>query len=101
MLFGLGATKISRLRRLKFVSRQNVGWSYGCAERASWFIANFFERINAALWTSRNFPLAIKLDVRCQIIWEVNFVTGFQILFQRKLIGGSINLPEVIDASIL
>jgi hypothetical protein len=100
MLFGLGATKISRLRRLKFVSLwQNVWWD-GVAQRASWCFSDFANVINAALRTSRNFPLIVKFDVRRQVVGEIYGVAIGQVMFQSKLICGGINLAKIVNASI-
>lgn len=108
MLFGLGATKISRLRRLKFVSRQNVGWNYICAERASWRLANFSNCVNAAGWTFRKIAFCIEFDesvitfafnIRPDVVYRDNIVR-FYVVFQSPLILCGINLSHIVYASI-
>jgi len=96
----MGATKIPRLWRLRFGSRQNVGRGNGGAKRTSWNIADFFDAVHATFRARRNFAVFVELDVRCQV---VGIVDGFAVclaVFQSKLIRSGINLAKIIDATI-
>ena len=81
-------------------SGQNVGRGDGGAERTSWSIADFLNGINAALRTRWDFAVFGEFDVGRQIVWEIDFISSFQILFQSELVRCGINLAEVVDTSI-
>lgn len=70
------------------------------AEGASGCPSNSPDAINSALRTAGDFPLTIEFNVGCQVVGEIDgFAVGFTLL-QRELVGGSVNLPEVVDAGI-
>ena len=51
-VFGLDTTMISRLRRLRFGSLQNVGWRYDGAERTSWMFVNLASNAGELITTA-------------------------------------------------
>lgn len=77
-----------------------MGRSDGGAERAGWRLAKFFERINTAGWTWRNFAVLVELDVRRNVTRKVDGLSIFLAFVQCKLIGGGIYLTQVVDASV-
>lgn len=77
------------------MSRNNVR-----AERAGWGLADSCNVISAAGGTRWNFPGAVQFDVRRQVVREMNSLAVGQALFQSELVGGGINLAEVIDTTI-
>ncbi len=81
-------------------SRQNVRGREGGTEGARRRLTNLADVINAALRTTGNFPGAIELDVRRQVVRKMNRRTVGQSIFQSKLVRSSINLPKIIDAGI-
>ncbi|HEV2695692.1 MAG TPA: hypothetical protein VG347_22565 [Verrucomicrobiae bacterium] len=80
--------------------RQNVGRIHRIAERTCWHFANRANVICSTRRAGRNFIVPRQFDVWRQIRGKINGVTIGFIVLQRKLIGGGINLAEVIDASI-
>ena len=81
-------------------SGQNVGRGDGGAERTGRSIANFLDGINATLRTRWDFTVFVELDVGRQVVGEIDFISGFQILFQSELISCGVNLAQVVDAGI-
>ena len=56
--------------------------------------------INSTAGTRRDFPGAVQFDVRRQVVGKTDGLTIGLALLQGELIGGGINLTEVVDASI-
>ena len=81
-------------------SRQNVGRGDSGAERTDRCIAHFLDGINAAFRARRNFAGPVELDVRRQIVGEIDGFTIGLASFQRELIGCGINLAKMIDTAI-
>ena len=79
-------------------SGHNMGRIHVRAERASWFIADFFEGIHTTLRTRRNFAVLVELDVRRQVGGKVDGFTIGLAIFQGEFLGGNINLAKVVDA---
>ena len=55
--------------------------------------------VSAIRRTRRNFVVSIQLDEGCQVIRIGDAVAGRFALFQGELLGCSVNLPQVVDAS--
>ena len=100
MLFGLGATKISRLRRYKRDSGQNVWRVDVGTERTSWRLANFSNGINTTGRTWRNLSVFIEFYKRRQVVRKVDWFTVCFAPFSCELIGGCINLAQIVNASV-
>jgi len=83
-----------------FSLRQNVIRSHRRAQRAGRRIAHCGVTIGAASRTGRNRTIRIQLDIRRQVIWEVNRCSRCLALFQRELLRRRVNLAEVVDAGI-
>ena len=77
-----------------------MGRGDGVAERAGRNIANFFDAVNTALRTRWDFTVFGEFDVGRQVVWKIDFISSFQILFQSELVRCGINLAEVVDTSI-
>ena len=99
-MYCLDTTKISRLRRYKHGSRQNMGGRDIGAERAGRFVANFFKSIKATGRTWWNFPVTVQFDIIGKVVRKVDGVAVCLAMFQRELIGSGINLAHIVDASI-
>ena len=80
-------------------SWQNVGLGNVGAEGTRRNVANFFNRINAAGWTRRDFSRAGELDVIRQVAGEIDVVAIGQMIFQSELISGGINLMQIVDTT--
>ena len=80
--------------------RQDVGGRNGAAQGAKRLLPNFSNLISAAGGTGRNFPRAVEFDVGRQVVRKVNAVTICQVVLQGELIGGGVNLAEVVNAGI-
>jgi hypothetical protein len=80
-------------------SGQNVGRGDGGAERTSRLVANFFEGIDTAQWTCWNLPVFVQPDIGCQVVRKVDSLAIGLALFQSELLGSSIKLEQIADAS--
>ena len=81
-------------------SRQDVDGCDGDAEGTRRRLADFADVINTAGGTGGNFPSTVQLDVRCQVIGEIDGFAISLMIFQNELIRGGIYLAEVIDTRI-
>jgi len=67
------------------------------SERTSREVTNPLDTVNTSVRTGRDFTCAVKLDVRCQVIGEIDRFTVGLVVFKSKLICSRINLAEVIN----
>ena len=81
-------------------SRHNVGRGDGGAKRASRRIADFFNAVNTAIRTWRNFAVAVELDVRRQVVGIVDGFTIGLAFLQSELLGRAVNLTKIVDTGI-
>jgi hypothetical protein len=81
-------------------SKQDVGGRDGRAKRTSRRLADFFDRVSAALRASRNFSGAVKFDVGRQVVGKIDTVAIGQTVLQSELIGSGVYLTKIVDAGI-
>jgi len=75
-------------------------WCDRGAEWAGWGISNPADVVNSSHRTGGHFIRAGELDVRGQIVREINGFTVGLVIFQGELIRTSVNLTKIIDAGV-
>lgn len=75
-------------------------WCYGGAKRASRFLANSLDGIDAPSGASWNLPGAVELNVRRQVIRKIDWSAIGKVMFQRELLCSSSNLTKIIRTGV-
>ena len=81
------------------ISRQDVA-GIGDTKRAFGNLPDPPNAVATTAGTSGNFPCAVELDIRREVVGKMNGFTVGLALFQSKLVRSGINLTKVVDASV-